>query len=488
MRIPCVLLLLSLASRALASPEIEEFKNSVIQVFTVSQEEDYFLPWQRPDPQSSGGSAFFIGHSRLMTNAHVVSDARNLLVKRPDRADRKEARVLFVGHDCDLAVLTVDDPSFFEGMKPLPFGPQPALRSTVAAVGYPMGGRKLSITEGVVSRIEVRGYSHSGADEHLTIQIDAAINPGNSGGPVLQEGKVVGVAFQGQFFAQNIGYMIPPSVIHHFLADIADDRYDGYPELGVIHAELENDALRAYLDVPGDGTGVVVLKPLPYSSAAGVVRRNDVLHAIDGVPIRNDGTILVEGEALDFAYVVEGKQVGESVKLSVRREGKVSDIDVPLKAWKPPMTLATIYDRPAQYLAAGGYVFVPLTSNYLFRAGRTSEELIYYMQQYYRSIAVEGESREQLVVLSQVLKHPLTTYAASAYSNSIVEKVNGVVPRDFRHFAELFDDAAADVVKIEFEGVNIPPVILDRKRMQAVHAEICKRYGIAVDRHVEGGN
>jgi S1-C subfamily serine protease len=54
----------------------------------------------------------------------------------------------------------------------------------------------MSVTQGIVSRVDFRTYSHSVVDQHLSIQIDAAINPGNSGGPVMQGHKVVGVAFR----------------------------------------------------------------------------------------------------------------------------------------------------------------------------------------------------------------------------------------------------------------------------------------------------
>jgi S1-C subfamily serine protease len=481
-------LLLALCGAALAQADadvdLDALRATVVQVFVVSQPEDYAEPWKRPAPESSGGSAFYIGENRLLTNAHVVSDARNLLVKRADRPQRYEARVLFAGHDCDLAVITVEDASFFDGMKALEIGPQPAMRSSVATVGYPMGGNKLSITEGVVSRIELHTYSHSGADEHLSIQIDAAINPGNSGGPVIQGGKVVGVAFQGQFFAQNIGYMIPPSVIGHFLLDIEDGRYDGYPELVLYTATLENDSLRAYLGVPDGETGVVILKAMPYASCVGHVRRNDVLHEIDGIPVQNDGTVKVDGEFYDFAFVVEGKQAGESVTLTVRRGGEVLEIPVKLKPWGARMSPAVEYDRAPQYLVLGGYLFVPLTTNYLFRS-RGNTELRYYMQEYYRMEAEEGKTREQLVLLSRVLPHRSTAYRT--YGNAIVASVDGKVPNDFREFVGMVKGAGGDLVRIEFEGINEPPLILDRKKIAETQADINRAYGIDEDEHVEEG-
>jgi S1-C subfamily serine protease len=463
--------------------ELKKLRASVIQIFVDSQDEDYYKPWQRPRPQRSSGSGFYIGKKHLLTNAHVISNAKSLLVKRADRPKRYKARVVFAGHDCDLAMLTVENDEFFEGMEPLVIGARPNLRTTVATVGYPMGGTRLSVTEGVVSRIEVRTYVHSSADQHLAIQIDAAINPGNSGGPVMQNGEVVGVAFQGQFFAQNIGYMIPPSVMHHFLEDTADGKYDGYPELGLYTEDLENDALRAYLGVPKGETGVVILKATPYASAVGHVKRNDVLVKIDGHKIENDGTIKVGDEFLDHSFIVEAKQVGHSVTLTVRREGELIDIPIKLKAWGARMSPALIYDTRPEYLVSGGYVFVPLTVNYL-RSVRGNEELTFVMQQYYRTVAKEGKTREQLVILSRVLPHASTRY--QTYRDDVVHKVNGTVPNDFAEFVKLLESGEGDRIVIEFEGVNLAPLVLSRNKLDRVHAEICKRYGVLEDRYLKG--
>ncbi|MDJ0520643.1 MAG: trypsin-like peptidase domain-containing protein [Planctomycetota bacterium] len=464
-----------------SEPNLTKLRASVVKVFTVSQPEDYRRPWQRPRPQGSSGSAFYIGKRMLMTNAHVVSDAKNLQVKRADRVKRYEARVLFAGHQSDLAVITVDDNEFWEGMVPLEISERPAMRSKVMTIGYPTGGNKLSVTEGVVSRIEVNTYVHTGAHDHLTIQTDAAINPGNSGGPVIQNGKVCGVAFQGRMFAQNLGYMIAPSVIQHFLTDIRDDIYHGYAELGIYTANLRNQTLRKFLGVPKDQEGgVLVLKPMPYASTVGKLKKNDVILKIDGVKVEADGTVKVGEEFLDFGFVIESKQIGEKAVLTVLRDGKVIDVEITLKDWEARMKPGRVYDERPEYMVLGGYLFLPLTNNYL-GWGR-SNELSYYMQQYYRTVAKEGKTREQLVLLSRVLAHPSTRYIR--YSDAIVDKVDGVQPKDFAHFVQLIDSSKKDLVKIEFEGVNTAPLILDMKKIREVNPEILKKYEIAEDRYI----
>ena len=108
-------------------------------------------------------------------------------------------------------------------------GALPSIGSMVQAIGYPMGGEQVSITEGVVSRIEYAEYNMEA--QGLRIQVDAALNQGNSGGPVILDGAVVGVVFSGIEYAENIGYVIPAEEVRLFLEDIGDGSYDGQPRL-----------------------------------------------------------------------------------------------------------------------------------------------------------------------------------------------------------------------------------------------------------------
>jgi len=289
-----------------------QLRQSAVKIYVTVQQEDFLQPWQSRPPMSGNGSGFIIKGKRIMTNAHVVSDARFIEVQRDGDTKKYPATVAFVGHDCDIAVLTVKDESFFSGSRPMTIGTtMPSLNDSVLVLGYPMGGDRLSLTKGVVSRIDYSLYTHSTVDSHLIMQVDAAINPGNSGGPVLYGDKVVAIAFQGIMGAQNLGYTIPLPVMDHFLKDIADGTYDGYPELGVEHLETSNPALRADLGLPPGSSGVVVGYVDPFGAAAGFLKPRDVLLSIDGYPIANDGSVGLEGNNVEYAELIERKQCTE---------------------------------------------------------------------------------------------------------------------------------------------------------------------------------
>jgi S1-C subfamily serine protease len=230
-------------------------EQAVVKILNFSQQPDWKEPWRFSQVNQSSGSGFVIEGKRIMTNAHVVSWSKHILVQRYQDPQPYQAEIEFIGHDCDLAVLRVNDPNFFDGIEPLPIGDLPEVRSSVTTYGYPAGGQQISYTRGVISRIEMQRYSHIYNRSLLAVQTDAAINPGNSGGPALQDEKVVGVSFQGRPGLENAGFFIPPNIIRHFLKDIEDGHYHGFPDAGIGITKLQNPAFRRSLGLEDDSSG-----------------------------------------------------------------------------------------------------------------------------------------------------------------------------------------------------------------------------------------
>mmetsp|Transcript_7857 Transcript_7857/g.12575 ORF Transcript_7857/g.12575 Transcript_7857/m.12575 type:complete len:241 (-) Transcript_7857:2063-2785(-) len=147
---------------------------SVVKIFTIVTCPNFSMPWQMKRQQKSTSSGFVISGKRILTNAHSVANQTSVMVRKHGSADKYVAKVLAVGHECDLAMLTVEDPLFWETVIPLEFGGIPNLQDAVIVVGYPTGGDNISVTGGVVSRVEIQTYSHA-SSTLLAIQIDAGL-------------------------------------------------------------------------------------------------------------------------------------------------------------------------------------------------------------------------------------------------------------------------------------------------------------------------
>ncbi|NQU40947.1 MAG: trypsin-like peptidase domain-containing protein [Lentisphaerae bacterium] len=474
------LLLASVAPLEARGASMTALSSGVIKIYATFQSEDYATPWQSGRPGSGTGTGFVLANKRILTNAHVVSNARFLEVSRDGQPGRYLARVVFIAHDCDLAAITVDDPAFFDGITPLSLAKAiPHLNDEVMVLGYPTGGDRISVTRGVVSRIDYSGYSHSGVDQHLVLQVDAAINPGNSGGPILFHKRVVGLAFQGLAWADNIGYAIPLPVLHHFLDDIADGTYNGYPELGAHFMATRNKALRQSLHLPDTESGTTLYYIDPYGSAMGRLLPGDVLLEIDGHNIADDGDIALNGNHVLFSELLERKQWGDKIDLRVWRDGKSIQTDVPLTNPVDPFIYRNEYDDHPTYFVHGGLVFSPLSRDFLRTINNelsqeNALQLLYYSQYAKRDDLING--REEFVVLIRRLPHQVNTYT-EPFENGLVTSVNGHAITRLRDLEAAFADPEDGYHVITFEGME-RTLVLDATSADAAALPIMQRYGL----------
>jgi len=464
--------------------EAERVRKALVRIVVTSQTPDYRAPWKPGRIRRGVGSGFVIAGRRIMTNAHIVSNFKFMTLDKDGDPRKYPARVLHVAHDCDLALLEVADPSFFDGTETLEFGGIPELHSTVATYGYPIGGDRMSVTRGVVSRVEFRSYSHSGLDSHLTVQIDAAINPGNSGGPVVQDGNVIGVVFQGYSgaIAQNTGYMIPVPVISRFLHDINDQKYDGYVELAVNYINLLNPSYRNYLSLAPDLTGVSVTSVLEAGSAAGVIYPCDVLLKIDGHPITNDGHISLDGKYVQMEEIVERKYHGDTVTFSILRERQHLDVDVTLKAAWPYTIFTQKYDLQPRFVLFAGLLFQPMSRN-LINAYKASDLDLLYHYNVFVTDEIYRE-RPEIIVLSDILPDPINAYFESL-KMSMVDEINGVTIRTLKDVARAFSEPA-DRFIVRMVGDRLP-IVLEADRIPVARERILKQYQVTREQHLGDG-
>lgn len=464
------------------------FQDSIVKIYITAQREDYKTPWQPGEHSSGSGSGLIISRKRILTNAHVISDARFIEIQREGNPKKYQATVLFAGNDCDLAVLAVPDESFFKNTRPLVMGSKlPKLNDEVIVLGYPMGGERISLTKGVVSRIDYCHYSHSRVDSHLALQVDAAINPGNSGGPVLYRDRVIGVAFQGIFDAQNLGYAIPLPVINHFLKDIEDGVYDGYPELGVETVDTSNPAMRRSLKLESQAGGTAVTRIDPFTSAFGLLKTGDVLLAVDGYVLADDGTSIIDGETMQYTELIERKQFGQSVKIEILRNGEIKTITVPLLKLQDPFTFRYEHDRRPEYYIYGGLVFTPITLNLLSQSGNalnnaSRQHLIYYSQ--FAKIDGLYSNQTQFVVLYDRLAHQVNTYD-NQFLSKIVSEINGHPIKQMSDLPAAFGAFSNNPCTEHGAGLHIirfkeTPVslVMDAEEAQKADSEIRRRYNI----------
>ena len=447
-------------------------KKALVKVYTSHQLFDYLSPWQYGQSANSTATGFIIDGERIITNAHAVLNSKFLQVRKEGDSKKYKAVVKFTSEEYDLALVEIEDKSFFKGTVPLKLGTLPEIQEKLTVYGYPLGGDKLSTTQGIVSRMEHNTYTLTNR-KFLIGQTDAAINSGNSGGPVVSKGKVVGVAFAGLNSADNIGYFIPVNILNNFLEDIKDGKYDGSPLLGVEWLELESPSHRRMLGIEDKTGGILIKKVFKNSPFEGVLQKNDVLMKLDNYPVESDGTIeFRKNEKTDFTYVNQQKKYGDNLSYEIIRDKKTKTGQVKLEKKDIKYTVVTevTIETPPSYMVYGGLLFEPLTSNYM--AG-VIEKLgsVYDREELYKDY-------KELVVLVRVLPFDVNLGYTDA-ENEIIVKVNGEKYKDFKDFAQKVKNVKSGF--IVFENDNGDEIVLDVKEVEEQREALMQNYNISSD-------
>ena len=469
---------------------LKRHMDAVLKVFATHSRPNYELPWQRRQQAHSKSTGFAVAGGRgerwILTNAHSVSYATQVQLKRRGDDEKWAARVLAVGTECDVALLTVDEDGFWEGLHPIALSAEtPALQAAVAVLGYPIGGDSLAISAGVVSRVQMTHYSH-GCMSLLAVQTDAAINSGNSGGPVMSaaHGECVGIAFQSLTGdTSNIGYVIPTSVVRHFLEDYRrSGSYTGFPSLNVVWQEMESRTLRAACGMRPGQRGVLVRSVCEAADEARALRRDDVILAIDDVEVGNDGTVpFRHGERVDLRSLITSRFVGDVATLRVLRDGSELRAQVRLSPYQFLVPPHLGEGRPP-YLVVGGLVFIALSDPFLEqRYGKVSAAPVRLMHKSY--LGVKRTPAEQCVLLSAVLASPATLGydgAASGLRDSPVAAFNGQDVTSLPQLARLVAACDAPTMRFDLEGGG-RLVVLDAQLARSATPRVLEDHSIAAE-------
>jgi S1-C subfamily serine protease len=468
--------------RPAGADSVNRVENSVVKVFATMRYPDPFKPWTKQAPQEVTGSGIIIEGGRILTNAHIVLYASQVQVQANQASDKIAASVEAVAPGIDLAILKLEDKTFFDTRPALERANiLPDIKDAVMAYGFPTGGSSLSITKGIVSRIEFTRYNYPASG--LRIQIDAAINPGNSGGPAVVDGRMIGLVFSRLGGAQNIGYIIPCEEIELFLQDVADGRYDGKPAMFDELQTLENPALRSFPKLDKAVEGIVVHQPFRTDTAY-PLKEWDVITKIGDARIDNQGMIKLDTNLrVRFQYLIQKIAKNGKVPLVVVRQGKTLAVELPVTSTRPILipNLQGIYPS---YFVFGPLVFSSVTAQFIggfFSSGRS--DLLGMLSLSANPLvtrmgdipAFDGE--ELVVVSSPFFPHKLTK-GYSSPAAEVVKTVNDIPIRNLRHLVEVLRDSRAEFIKFEFARRGGETVVFPREEMLAATEEILTDNGI----------
>src|SRR5271166_3061108 len=441
-------------------------RESVVKIAATLRYPDILHPWTKQSPREASGTGVIIGGKRILTNAHMVLFASQLSVESQQSSEKLPARVEAVSPGIDLAVLKIEDESFFDKRPPLTrTSTLPEVKETVLVYGYPQGGSALSITKGIVSRIEFAAYNDGISG--VRVQVDAAINPGNSGGPALVDGKMVGLIFSKLTQADNIGYIIPAEEIELFLKDVADGKYEGKPAIHDSLQTLENPALRGFLRLDKKSQGMIVHTPAE-SKPDYPLKNWDVITKIGDAEIDNVGMVKIkENLRLQFQYLIQ----------KAARNGKLPLVS----RW--PMLIEPLQGHYPSYFVYGPLVFSAASREFCTGLDRPGSPVA-------AALAVMGsplvtrrgdrpafEGEELVVVASPMFPHALSKGYDNPFSK-VVKEVGVVKVKTLRHLVELLRDTKSKYTTIAFDDRFSETIVFDHQAALKATDEVLSDNGI----------
>ncbi|MBT4855899.1 trypsin-like serine protease [bacterium] len=405
-----------------------KINNTVVQVFSQVGQFHWMEPYRAPIQSECSGSGFFINaEGYLITNAHVVDQAKAIYIQIPALGkERIRAEIVGISYERDLALLKID----VEGIAQikdiihtipiLKLGDSDKVHRAdeVLAIGFPLGQQGLKSTKGVVSGRENLGNRH-------VIQIDAAINPGNSGGPAINiNGEVVGINTYGinHGGAQNVGYIVPVNELKVIIESLysTPGKLVRKPYLGSFY-NAGSLALTKYLGNPLPG-GPYITEVVPNSlmDMAGV-KAGDMIYAIDGNPVDIYGDLLLPGsdDKMALADYVAYIKLGQKVTLTIYRKGKKKNVVFTFAESTLPSIRVKLPDyEKIDYVLVGGLVVQELCRNLIPMLLQAAPELIMYEE--------PKNQMDSVLVITHVMPDSAAQHSRVLVPGMRIKELNGV--------------------------------------------------------------
>lgn len=363
-------------------PIQDRVKDTVVQVFSQIAEFDFLEPYKTPLQYSAFGSAFFINdQGDLLTNAHVVNQAKSLWIQIPSLGKQIiDVEVIGISPERDVALLRVTPESLKiikEQLGYIPYlemGDSDSIRRSdeVLALGYPLGQQSLKSTSGVIS-----------GREGNYIQMSAPINPGNSGGPLLNAaGKVIGINSANVPNAQNVGYIIPINDVQIIKDDLYSLKLLRKPFLGILFNN-GTETLTELLGNPLPG-GCYVVEVVKNSTLykAGV-QRGDMIYEINGhrLDVYGEMSVPWSEDKISLIDYVSRLSLGQDINLVVYRNGEKKKFSAKFSQSELP-AIRKVYPgyETIDYEIFGGMVVMQLTINHVMGLAKSVPGLAAYAE------------------------------------------------------------------------------------------------------------
>ena len=450
----------------------------VVSLRITVQEYDAAAPWNKTPERMILGNAMVVEGGMLLTTADLVKNATLIEVRKFGRYPNFPAKPHLVDHEVDLALLTVDDPQFWKGLKPLPISERPVTSRRFEINRWRANGR-FEQGSGEVVQLSV-ATSRYGNLELPELQGSTAMSAMGWGEVLTSQGKVIGIITgheKGTLSAMNSPMM------RLFIAASREETYRGFAHRGFSWQQLNQGALRKFYGLGDDPVGVLIRRTKAGGTGAGQLRKGDILLKLGAYEIDPEGRIvhplygpilftIAINETLEPTIGAEIIRGGERKLMELRREPySIEDYRVH----------PYIFDQRIDYEIFGGLVLQELSLGHLRLWGNNWQHKAparLVMEYFLSNLRERGKKPEKIVFVSKVLPDSVNIGYDDAAS-AILMKANGKTLRSLADFR-----AAVRTPRDGYHVLELTPgkgrgkLIFRASEVEAANRRVRELYGV----------
>jgi hypothetical protein len=464
-------------TRAAGRAAARLWERSLVTLDVTRRQHDFFQPWS-PRAQSVAKAGVVIGPREILTTAADLEHRTLVRVQKGGRGQWWNAEVRWVDYLANLALVSVADPAFWSGLKPVPLADKVAPDGDLQILRW--RGGNLEVRKAEFNRFSVSN-PNTGEAAHVVLELNSEIEGTGWAEPAVRGKKVIGLVFSQ---TGNLCQLLPAPYLRSILEAQRQDTYHGLGYFDFTWQPTENPETHRHLQLPGEPRGVVVIEVPPKTGTAPVVERLDILLAVDDFAIDTQGDYLdpLYGHLMLENLATRHKGAGDPVRLKVWRRGQALDVVYTLPRAQDAAKLVpeSPPDQEPEYLIAGGLVFQPLTKNYLRGWGQDWERRAPFRLAYFRDEDPTPE-RPAIVILAQVLPD-LYNLGYQDLRHLVVERVNGQPVHALAELHRALQTPQEGFHVFEFmPGEGLQRLVLDARTLEAATRRVLERYGIQQD-------
>jgi hypothetical protein len=455
----------------------DPLRASVVSVRITGQEWNWRTPWAKQAPWNRVVTGLVVPGPRVLVASSAIGNHLLIEVQKQGRDERWPAQVRLADSEGPLALLDVDDPSFWAGLLPLPLAETVPVSGEVKVYRWLRSGQFDAATANVR---QVRAARHGLSRVTLpSLEMTSAMEGGDSE-VVVGDGKALGLVTSRA--GDTLTAMASP-ILRQFLQDAGEPTYPGFARAGLAWQEMTNPALREYLGLrPGEG-GVRLTRVVPHGSGAGVLEPGDVLLRVGGVEIDATGQYedLLYGRLSCALLFTQGRRPGDSLELGILRNRERLSVKITLRRMLPEQERVPPYviGRGPDYAVVGGLVFQELTGPYLTASTdggrRPAPRLLIAVE---REGAFPDPVRPRLVILTSVLPDA-ANLGFQDLRDLIVTTVNGTAIGSLEDLRRAAASPVGGYHVVEFlPGQGPGRLVLDVAEAEASRERVRNLYGV----------